>query len=139
MFDVSFVDTRCFYTSCTSPAGFLAVTLEEVLEGPSGQYVGTRVVAQMRFAPRDLTLALAFLQVTQALRVTDSGTRRRFELLLLLSGWAFLASELVDSEDWAGTLVEEGRILRKDIVRKVCPRPYGCQRENSRAQEFLRC
>jgi len=117
MFDVGFVDTRCcFYTSRASPARFLAITLEEVLEGPPGQYVATRIVAKMQLTPRELTLALAFLQLTQALRVTDSGTRRRFELLLLLSGWAFLASELVDSEDWAGTLVEEGRILRKDIV-----------------------
>jgi hypothetical protein len=76
----------------------------------------------MRFTPRELTLALAFLQLTQALRVTDSGTRRRFEPMPLLSDWAFFASELADSEDWAGVLVEEGRILRKDIVKKVFPR-----------------
>jgi hypothetical protein len=69
------------------------------------------------------------LQLTQALRVTDSGTLRRFEaalLLLLLSAGVFLAaSELVDSEDWCGGLVEEGRILRKDIVEPIPIKPCG--------------
>jgi hypothetical protein len=68
------------------------------------------------------TFARAFLQVTQALRVTDSGTRRRFEapLLLLSLGVLFFAAsaELVDSDvdSCSWLLVDEGRMLRKDIV-----------------------
>ena len=77
------------------------------------------------------TFALAFLQFRHALRVTESGTRRRLEALLLLSGFSLspermlrIGSEPVDSE---GLLVEaelspkDGRILRKDMVELFMP------------------
>ena len=80
----------------------------------------------------ELTLARAFLQLTQALRVTDSGTLRRFEvalLLLLSAGVLFAASEFVDSEDWCSGLVGEGRMLRKDIVELIPIKPCGYCRD----------
>jgi hypothetical protein len=51
MLDMDFVDTwGCFYTSGTSPAGFLAITLEEALKGPLGQYIATSIVLKICFA-----------------------------------------------------------------------------------------
>jgi hypothetical protein len=74
------------------------------------------------------TLALAFLQLTHAFRVTDSGTLLRFDELELLLSTAFplrarFGSEPVDSDvDTLGLLAEallsakEGRIFRKDMA-----------------------
>jgi hypothetical protein len=73
------------------------------------------------------TLARAFLQFRQAFRVTDSGTRRRFDeevpLSTSFSPRARRGSDPVLSEvDWLGLLVDallspkDGRILRNDII-----------------------
>lgn len=75
-----------------------------------------------------LTFALAFLQLRQALRVTDSGTLRRLDEEALVSGVSFSSrgrrgsDPVLSDVDWLGLLVEallspnEGRILRKDIL-----------------------
>lgn len=75
---------------------------------------------------RLLTFARAFLQLRQAFRVTDSGTLRRLEEEVLLSGASFSlrarrgsdpALSGVDCGLLADVLssLNEGRILREDI------------------------
>lgn len=70
-------------------------------------------------------MARAFLQLRQALRVTDSGTLRRFDEELLSAGVSFSprgrrgSDPVLSDVDWLGLLADallspkEGRILRK--------------------------
>ncbi len=68
MFDVDFVDTwRYFYTSGTSPAGFLAVTLEEVLKGPPSQYITTRIALKTWLVTVRTHLCSSFLAVNASI------------------------------------------------------------------------
>jgi hypothetical protein len=92
MFDVDFVNAfRSFHPRRTPFAWLFAIALVNVsIKRQLGLFAddGTRTVHEngdQATIQRGLTFARAFLQLRQALRVTDSGTLRRLDDEVLLS------------------------------------------------------